>query len=105
MGVVPGGTVVNHYLTDTDAWFLLTDVPNGMKHFNRVALETSMDGDFDTGNVRYKARERYSFGVRSPRDLGITRSVIVSRMDGVGSGIKALLPHLSRSFFPDYRKR
>ena len=69
MGVVPGGTVVNHYLTDTDAWFLLTDVPNGMKHFNRVALETSMDGDFDTGNVRYKARERYSFGVSDP--LGI----------------------------------
>ena len=69
MGVVPGGTVVNHYLTDTDGWFLLTDVPNGMKHFNRVALETSMDGDFDTGNVRYKARERYSFGVSDP--LGI----------------------------------
>ncbi len=69
MGVVPGGTVVNHYLTDTDAWFLLTDVPNGLKHFNRVALETSMDGDFDTGNVRYKARERYSFGVSDP--LGI----------------------------------
>ena len=69
MGVVPGGTVVNHYLTDTDAWFLLTDVPNGMKHFNRVALETGMDGDFDTGNVRYKARERYSFGVSDP--LGI----------------------------------
>ena len=69
MGVVPGGTVVNHYLTDAAAWFLLTDVPNGMKHFNRVALETSMDGDFDTGNVRYKARERYSFGVSDP--LGI----------------------------------
>ena len=69
MGVVPGGTVVNHYLTDTDGWFLLTDIPNGMKHFNRVALETSMDGDFDTGNVRYKARERYSFGVSDP--LGI----------------------------------
>ena len=69
MGVVPGGTVVNHYLTDTDAWFLLTDVPNGLKHFNRVALETGMDGDFDTGNVRYKARERYSFGVSDP--LGI----------------------------------
>jgi len=69
MGVVPGGTIVNHYLTDTDAWFLLTDIPNGLKHFNRVALETSMDGDFDTGNVRYKARERYSFGVSDP--LGI----------------------------------
>ena len=69
MGVVPGGTVVNHYLTDTDAWFLITDVPNGLKHFTRVALETGMDGDFDTGNVRYKARERYSFGVSDP--LGI----------------------------------
>ena len=69
MGVVPGGTIVNHYLTDTDAWFLLTDIPNGLKHFNRVALETSMDGDFDTDNVRYKARERYSFGVSDP--LGI----------------------------------
>ena len=69
MGVVPGGTIVNHYLTDTDAWFLLTDIPNGLKHFNRVSLETSMDGDFDTGNVRYKARERYCFGVSDP--LGI----------------------------------
>ena len=70
MGVVPGGTVVNHYLTDTDAWFLITDVPNGLKHFNRVALETGMDGDFDTGNVRYKARERYSFGVSDPLGIG-----------------------------------
>ena len=69
MGVVPGGTIVNHYLTDTDAWVLITDVPNGLKHFNRVALETGMDGDFDTGNVRYKARERYSFRVSDP--LGI----------------------------------
>jgi hypothetical protein len=69
MGILPNGTVVNHYLTDVDAWFLLTDIPDGMKHFNRVALETSMDGDFDTGNVRYKARERYSFGVSDP--LGI----------------------------------
>ena len=57
------GHVVNNYLTDTNAWFLKTDVPNGLKYFNRVALKTSMDGDFDTGNVRYKARERYSFGV------------------------------------------
>ena len=69
MGVVPEGHAVNHYLTDTDAWFLMTDVPNGMKHFTRVGMETSMDGDFDTGNVRYKARERYSFGVSDP--LGI----------------------------------
>jgi hypothetical protein len=65
-GSIPEGYHVNHYLTDTDAWFIITDVPNGMKHFERVALETSMDGDFDTGNVRYKARERYSFGVSDP---------------------------------------
>jgi hypothetical protein len=69
MGVIPEGYAVNHYLTDTNAWFLMTDVPNGMKHFVRAPLETSMDGDFDTGNVRYKARERYSFGVSDP--LGI----------------------------------
>jgi hypothetical protein len=69
MGVIAEGFSVNHYLTDTNAWFLMTDVPNGMKHFVRAPLETSMDGDFDTGNVRYKARERYSFGVSDP--LGI----------------------------------
>ena len=69
MGVVPEGHAVNHYLTDVDAWFLMTDVPNGMKDFTRVAMETSMDGDFDTGNIRYKARERYSFGVSDP--LGV----------------------------------
>jgi len=57
------GYSVNHYLTDVNAWFLKTDVPNGLKYFNRIALSTSMDGDFDSGNVRYKARERYSFGV------------------------------------------
>ncbi len=68
-GSIPEGYSVNHYLTDTNAWFLITDVPNGMKHFERAALENSMDGDFDTGNVRYKARERYSFGVSDP--LGI----------------------------------
>jgi hypothetical protein len=65
-GSIPEGFRVNHYLTDTDAWFLTTDVPNGMKHFVRTAMTTSMDGDFDTGNVRYKARERYSFGVSDP---------------------------------------
>ncbi|MFB1501913.1 Mu-like prophage major head subunit gpT family protein [Thiocapsa sp. N5-Cardenillas] len=65
-GSIPGGYAVNHYLTDNDAWFLTTDVPNGMKHFVRVALSNSMDGDFDTGNVRYKSRERYSFGVSDP---------------------------------------
>jgi len=66
LGAVPEGYSVNHYLTDSDAWFIVTDVPNGMRHFERTALETSMDGDFDTGNVRYKARERYSFGVSDP---------------------------------------
>jgi hypothetical protein len=68
-GSIPGGYTVNHFLTDTNAWFLLTDVPNGLKHFVRTPLTTGMDGDFDTGNVRYKARERYSFGVSDP--LGI----------------------------------
>jgi hypothetical protein len=68
-GVVPGGYTVNHYLTDTDAWFLTTDCPNGLKHFTRTAMSTGMDNDFDTGNSRYKARERYSFGVSDP--LGI----------------------------------
>ena len=61
-GSIPEGYTVNHFLTDTDAWFLTTDVPNGLKHFVRTPMQTSMDGDFDTGNVRYKARERYSFG-------------------------------------------
>ena len=65
-GSIPEGYTTNHFLTDTNAWFLLTDVPNGMKHFERVPLATSMDGDFDTGNVRYKARERYSFGWSDP---------------------------------------
>ena len=68
-GSIPGGYTVNNYLTDTNAWFLLTDVPNGLKHFIRTPMSTGMDGDFDTGNVRYKARERYSFGVSDP--LGI----------------------------------
>ena len=66
LGAIPEGYTVNHYLTDTDAWFLKTDVPNGLKHFVRSAMATSMDGDFDTGNVRYKARERYSFGFSDP---------------------------------------
>ena len=68
-GSIPDGYTVNHFLTDTNAWFLTTDVPNGLKHFVRMPLSNSMDGDFDTGNVRYKARERYSFGVSDP--LGI----------------------------------
>ena len=62
-GSIPEGYTVNHYLTDTNAWFLMTDVPNGLKHFVRTPMQTSMDADFDTGNARYKARERYSFGV------------------------------------------
>ena len=66
MGAIPEGYTVNHFLTDTNAWFIKTDVPNGMKHFTRSAMATSMDGDFDTGNVRYKARERYSFGWSDP---------------------------------------
>jgi hypothetical protein len=65
-GSIPEGYAINHWLTDTDAWFLTTDVPNGMKHFVRTPLAQSMDGDFDTGNVRYKARERYSFGWSDP---------------------------------------
>ena len=68
-GSIPEGYTVNHWLTDTDGWFLTTDVPNGMKHFVRSPMSTSMDGDFDTGNVRYKARERYSFGWSDP--LGV----------------------------------
>jgi hypothetical protein len=68
-GSIPEGYTVNHFLTDTDAWFLTTDVPNGLKHFVRTPMATSMDGDFDTGNVRYKARERYSFGWSDP--LGV----------------------------------
>ena len=68
-GSISEGYVMNHFLTDVNAWFLTTDVPNGMKHFERTPLQNSMDGDFDTGNVRYKARERYSFGWSEP--LGI----------------------------------
>ena len=62
MGMIPQGYVVNNFLTDTDAWFIKTDAPNGLKHFTRAPIRTAMEGDFDTGNVRYKARERYSFG-------------------------------------------
>ena len=69
MGMVPQGYRVNNYLTDTDAFYILTDVPNGMKMFTRAPLTTAMEGDFDTGNVRYKARERYSFGVSDPRGI------------------------------------
>ena len=69
MGMVPQGYRVNNYLTDTDAWYISTDVPNGMKHFDRAPLTTKMEGDFDTGNVRYKARARYVFGVSDPRGI------------------------------------
>ena len=69
MNMIPEGYVVNHYLSDTDAWFVTTDVPNGLKHFDRAPLKTSMEGDFDTGNVRYKARERYVFGVSDWRGI------------------------------------
>ena len=69
MGMIPQGYRVNNFLTDTDAWYIITDVPNGMKMFNRAPLTTAMEGDFDTGNVRYKARERYSFGCSDPRGI------------------------------------
>ena len=69
MGMIPQGYRVNNYLTDTDAFYIITDVPNGMKMFTRAPLTTAMKGDFDTGNVRYKARERYSFGVSDPRGI------------------------------------
>ena len=69
VNVIPQGYVVNHYLTDTDSWYINTDVPNGMKYFERLPIQTKMEGDFSTGNVRYKARERYSFGVSDPRGI------------------------------------
>jgi hypothetical protein len=69
MGMIPQGYSVNNFLTDTDAFHIITDVPNGMKHFERTPLTTKMEGDFDTGNVRYKARERYVFGVSDPRGI------------------------------------
>ena len=67
MGMLPQGYTVNHYLTDTDAWFIKTDAPRGFIHFERMPMSTKMEGDFDTGNVRYKARERYSYGYSAPR--------------------------------------
>ena len=67
MGMLPQGYVVNHYLTDTDAWFIKTDAPRGFIHFERMPMSTKMEGDFDTGNVRFKARERYSYGYSDPR--------------------------------------
>ena len=69
MGMVPQGAVVNHYLNDTDAFFIKTDAPNGFKFFNRSPIKTAMEGDFDTGNMRFKARERYSFGVSDWRSV------------------------------------
>jgi hypothetical protein len=69
MGLLPQGYRVNHFLTDPDAWFIKTDAPNGLKHFNRSPLKTAMEGDFETGNARYKARERYSFGWSDPRGI------------------------------------
>ena len=69
MNVVPEGYTVNHYLSDTDAFFIITDAPNGLKYFNRAPVKTSMEGDFNTGNVKYKARERYSFGWSDPRGI------------------------------------
>ena len=73
MGLLPQGYAVNHFLTDTDAFFVLTDCPDGFKHFARSPIATSMEGDFKTGNVRYKARERYSFGFSNPRAVFASR--------------------------------
>ena len=73
MGLLPQGYAVNHFLTDTDAFFVLTDCPDGFKHFERSPISTSMEGDFDTGNVRYKARERYSFGWSNPRCVYVSQ--------------------------------
>ena len=69
LGMLPQGYTINHFLTDTDAWFMMTDAPNGLKHFQRTPIRTAMEGDFDTGNVRYKARERYVFGWSDPRGI------------------------------------
>jgi hypothetical protein len=69
MGMVPEGYRVNHYLTDTDAFFIMTDAPNGLKQFVRSPIKTAIEGDFDTGNVRFKARERYSFGFSDARGI------------------------------------
>mgnify|MGYP003114720842 FL=1 len=69
MNVIPEGYTINHYLSDTDAFFIITDAPNGLKYFNRAPVKTSMEGDFNTGNVKYKARERYSFGWSDPRGI------------------------------------
>jgi hypothetical protein len=69
MGMIPQGYRVNNFLTDADSWYIITDVPNGMKMFSRTPLTTSMEGDFDTGNVRYKARERYAFGASDFRGI------------------------------------
>jgi hypothetical protein len=69
MGMIPEGYRVNHFLTDTDAYFIMTDAPNGLKHFVRSPIKTAIEGDFDTGNVRFKARERYVFGFSDPRGI------------------------------------
>ena len=68
-GAIPEGYTVNHFLTDPDAFFILTDAPNGLKHFTRAPLRTAMEGEFNTGNMRFKARERYSFGWSDPRGI------------------------------------
>jgi hypothetical protein len=85
-GSIPGGYTVNNYLTDSNAWFLMTDVPNGLKHFVRSPMQTSMDADFDTGNSRYKARERYSFGVSDPLGIFGSPGASVRSRNGVKIG-------------------
>jgi hypothetical protein len=100
MGMIPQGYRVNNYLTDSDAFYIITDVPNGMKMFQRAALTTGMEGDFDTGNVRYKARERYSFGVSDPRGIfGVERFVI-----NLFYGAALKRPHLQNKLVRFMRK-
>ena len=83
MGMIPQGYVVNNFLTDTDAFFIKTDVPNGMKHFVRAAIKTAMEGDFETGNMRYKARERYSFGFSDPRGIFGSPGCLIIRLSNL----------------------
>ena len=82
MGMIPQGYRVNNFLTDTDAFFIITDVPNGIENVRKSTYQNKMEGDFDTGNVRYKARERYSFGFSDPRGIfGVRRCVILTKLN------------------------
>ena len=90
MGMLPQGAVVNHFLTDTDAFFIKTDSPNGFKYFNRAPIKTAMEGDFDTGNMRFKARERYSFGVSDWRCVDAGRIIFPSKPKYLRAALVAL---------------